>query len=146
MNEVRRLRRQSLVSAFRPAILDRHVLAVYVAGLLQSLAKRDCVKRIPLRRCAVEESDHRHRRLLCPRRLRPRSRAAEQRDELAPFHSITSSASASNLSGISRPSILARSGLYASHCGLGKRRTAGVDEYSKTPDTGYQLPQEFQPL
>src|SRR5262245_44929403 len=36
MNEVGRLRRQSLVSALRPAILDRHVLAVYVAGLLDS--------------------------------------------------------------------------------------------------------------
>jgi hypothetical protein len=33
--------------------------------------------------------------------------AAEQRDELARPHSITSSASASNLSGISRPSALA---------------------------------------
>src|SRR5262245_61974285 len=44
--------------------------------------------------------------LLRPRRKRPGSRAAEQRDELAPFHSITSSASASNLSGIWRPSAL----------------------------------------
>jgi hypothetical protein len=34
-------------------------------------------------------------------------RTAEQRDELATLHSITSSASASNLSGISRPSALA---------------------------------------
>src|SRR5262249_21369005 len=34
-------------------------------------------------------------------------RAAEQRDELAPFHSITSSARASSLSGIWRPSALA---------------------------------------
>jgi len=34
----------------------------------------------------MEESDHRHRRLLRPRRERPRgSRAAEQRDELAPL-------------------------------------------------------------
>src|SRR5262249_14161946 len=39
-----------------------------------------------------------------PRRCRP---AAEQRDELAPLHSITSSASASSLSGIWRPSVLA---------------------------------------
>src|SRR5258708_6950370 len=39
----------------------------------------------------------------------------------------------------------ARSGLYVSHYALGKRRI-GVDEYSKTPDTRYQLPQEFQPL
>ena len=41
-------------------------------------------------------------------RERPSShRAAEQRDEVAPFHSITSSASANNLSGIVRPSALA---------------------------------------
>src|SRR5262249_25474720 len=33
--------------------------------------------------------------------------AAEQRDELAPFHSITSSARASSVGGISRPSALA---------------------------------------
>src|SRR5215472_9330089 len=50
----------------------------------------------------------RHRRLLCPRCQRPPRRcAAEQRDELATFHSITSSASASNVGGISRPSALA---------------------------------------
>src|SRR5262249_51905688 len=43
------------------------------------------------------------------RRNRPRGRrAAEQRDELAAFHhSITSSASASSLGGMSRPSALA---------------------------------------
>jgi hypothetical protein len=38
----------------------------------------------------MEKSDHRYRPLLPPRRERPRSRhAAEQRDELAAFHSIT---------------------------------------------------------
>jgi hypothetical protein len=48
------------------------------------------------KRSAVEESNHRHRRLLRARRQRPRSRsAADKRDELAPFHSITSSAMAS---------------------------------------------------
>src|SRR4029077_1508465 len=59
------------------------------------------------RRETTEESNHRHRGLLRPRRERPRSRPAEQRDELAPPHSITSSASASNLSGIWRPNVLA---------------------------------------
>src|SRR5262249_51166681 len=92
-NEGGRLRRPSLVLAFRPAILDRQVLAVYVAGFLQSLPKRGCVERIPLRSCAVEESNYRHRALLRARRERQRRRrAAEQRDERAPFHSITSSA------------------------------------------------------
>jgi hypothetical protein len=45
--------------------------------------------------------------LLRPRRQRPRCHAAESCDELASFHSITSSASASSLSGIWRPSALA---------------------------------------
>src|SRR5262249_41575814 len=46
--------------------------------------------------------------LLPARRQRPRGRrAAEQRDELAPLHSITSSARASSVGGTSRPSALA---------------------------------------
>src|SRR6187455_1060500 len=46
--------------------------------------------------------------LLCPRGKRPcRHRAAEKRDELAPSHSITSSATARSLSGTSIPSALA---------------------------------------
>src|SRR6516164_7725318 len=45
---------------------------------------------------------------LRPRRERPRGRrAAEQRDEVAPFHSITSSARASTVAGTSSPSALA---------------------------------------
>ena len=48
-------------------------------------ARTWCADRI--RRRAVEEPDHRHRRLLRARRERPRDRrAAEQRDELAPPH------------------------------------------------------------
>src|SRR6516165_12193526 len=40
-------------------------------------------------RCATEKSNHRHRRLLRVRRERPRrSRAAEQRDELATFQLV----------------------------------------------------------
>src|SRR6266516_3918413 len=53
-------------------------------------------------------SNHRHRGLLRARRKRPRrSRTAEQRDELASPHSITSSARSRNDSGIVRPSALA---------------------------------------
>src|SRR5215472_15272414 len=39
-----------------------------------------------LGRTSVDISDHRHLRLLRARRERPRSHAAEKRDELAPFH------------------------------------------------------------
>src|SRR5262249_13208993 len=73
------------------AILDGRVLTVDVAGLLQTLAERGHVRCIPVRRCAVEETDHRHCRLLRARRERPRRSAAEKRDERAPFHPITSS-------------------------------------------------------
>jgi hypothetical protein len=43
--------------------------------------------RQPIRRPAVEDPNHRHRGLLRPRRKRPRCcRAAQDRDEVAPFH------------------------------------------------------------
>src|SRR5215472_10623141 len=52
--------------------------------------------------------DHRKRTLLRPRRERPRHcRAAEQRDEIAALHSITSSAVASSDDGTVTPSIRA---------------------------------------
>jgi hypothetical protein len=61
--------------------------------------------------CAVSDCT----RLLYMRCQRPRNRrAAEQRDELAPDHSITSSARASTVAGTSRPSALAVLRLIAS--------------------------------
>src|SRR5262249_7659966 len=64
-----------------------------------------------LRRCPArnlgftEPCDHWSRR--CARHERPRRRAAEQRDELAALHSITSSARASKPSGTVRSSVFA---------------------------------------
>ena len=62
-----------------------------------------------VRGCGQEHADAPHALgLLRARRERPRRRrAAEQRDELAPVHSITSSARASSVGGTVRPSILA---------------------------------------
>src|SRR5262245_9326890 len=51
--------------------------------------------------------DRRLPQLLRTRLERPCRRGAEQRDELAPLHSITSSARASTAGGISRPSAFA---------------------------------------
>src|SRR5262245_48090694 len=63
------------------------------ASFVQSLAKDGDRLRICSGRTAAEESNHRQATLLSARRERPRRRAAEQRDELAPpDHSITSSA------------------------------------------------------
>src|SRR5262249_18824393 len=57
---------------------------------------------------AAEPGDHWCRRPLRARHERPCRRAAEQRDEVAPrYHSITSSARASNVAGTSMPSAFA---------------------------------------
>src|SRR5262249_34924034 len=98
----------------RPAIVGAEVTAVGPAQSLQSLAERGQVPTT----FRIIRTPHQHRDLPHPlallraRRERPRRRsAAEQRDELAPpylrGHSMTSSASASSLSGIWRPSALA---------------------------------------
>src|SRR5215475_9990258 len=68
--------------------------------------------RVRVRRCGVEEPNHRHHRLLRARRDRPTGRrTAEQRNEVATLHvcahSITSSASESKLSEIVTLSSLA---------------------------------------
>jgi hypothetical protein len=56
----------------------------------------------------VQEPNYGHGALLRTHRDRPYSdRAAEQSDELAPPHSITSSAVASSVGGTARPSALA---------------------------------------
>src|SRR5262245_1634664 len=79
-----------------------------MARLLQPLSKRAQTLHVVLKRCGAEEADHRECRLLRVRRERPRSsRAADKRDELPALHSITSSARASTVGGISRPSALA---------------------------------------
>ena len=86
-NQIGRQRRQSIILTLGPAVLDRHVAALDIAGFAQALAECGDVARERVRRPAVKKPDHRHRRLLRPRRERPRHRrAAEQRYELPPPH------------------------------------------------------------
>src|SRR5262249_42996200 len=100
--------RQPLELTLCPAIFDRHVLALDIAGVLEALAECAHTVRKRVRRCTAEEPNHRHSRLLRARRKRPRAgRAAEQRDERASLHSITSSARPSSGSGTVSPSALA---------------------------------------
>src|SRR6516225_8013477 len=90
-----------------PTIFDHDVAALHIAALIQSPTKRSNTG-VVLRSCTVEESYHRHRRLLRPRRQRPCRRRAEKGDELAALHhSITSSAIESTSCETSRPSALA---------------------------------------
>src|SRR5262249_45965513 len=83
--------------------LDRHVLALDKSLFLQTLLECRHEMHEPCRRRAAKKANHRHRRLLRARRERPCRHAAEKRDELAPVHSITSSARASTVCGTSKP-------------------------------------------
>jgi hypothetical protein len=65
---------------------SRHILAFDIARFLQTLVERRDLLAQRSGRCGVEEAGHRHRRLLCARGGRPRCRAAEQSDEIAPPH------------------------------------------------------------
>src|SRR5262245_18322145 len=93
----------------RPTILDGDALAFEKSGVVKALSESIDYVCETTGRCASKKPDHRHPRLLRPCRQRPRRRrAAEQRDDLSPpHHSITSSARASTVAGISRPSALA---------------------------------------
>jgi hypothetical protein len=74
---------------------------------LIAFAMRTCHSRI-IRDESREHADPPHSlRLLRARGERPRSRAAEQRDETAPPHSMTSSARPSSMGGTSMPIALA---------------------------------------
>src|SRR5262249_53162530 len=99
---------QSVELAASPTKLNYDVVAFEEPPLAQAFTERGEHTLRVLRRPAAHEPNHRHRGLLRARRERPRGRTAEQRDELAAAaHSITSLASASNLSGTVRPSTLA---------------------------------------
>src|SRR5258708_34394020 len=90
-HQIGRQGRQSVVLAFCPPILDRHVATFDKTGLIQALMECGQEARESFPRSTVEEPDHWHSRLLRPRAYRPRGcRAAEPRDERAPPHSLTS--------------------------------------------------------
>src|SRR5262245_34164301 len=89
---------------FCETVFDRHIAAVDITGFTQAATERGREIGPVILTERVQEPDHRHRRLLRARRERPSHRAAEQRDELASLHSITSSARATSSGGKSRPS------------------------------------------
>ena len=109
-NQVGRQRRQSVVLAVRPAIFDRQVSTLDKPGFNQAPTESGCIN-LP---CRIVSGPDQQRpdpadalTLLCPRRQRPRSRTAEQSDELPPPHSITSSARPRSVTGKVMPSVFA---------------------------------------
>src|SRR5262249_10715371 len=86
---------------------DGYIASFDIAQVVQALAERCQAIRCRWSSRA-QPSDYRFRRLLTARCERPRDcRAAEQRYERAALHSITSSARARTVAGMSRPSALA---------------------------------------
>ena len=79
---------QSIILILRPAILDRHILALDVARFTKALAECGQIACTIDRRRAAKESYHRHRWLLRARRERPRRyrAAAKQDHEIAPSY------------------------------------------------------------
>src|SRR5215472_11134988 len=109
-DQFRRMFANALHIAPGPAGIDLHIAAIGPAQLLQALPeRRDAGFCLRITHGEwYEHADAPHPLgLLRARRERPRGRAADERDELAPFHSITSSASASSVGGRSSPSALA---------------------------------------
>jgi len=74
-NEIDRQFRQTIVPALRPAVFDRHVLALDVAGLGEAAPERSQHVGPLGRRPGIDEPDHRHRLL----RARPRGAKPQQR-------------------------------------------------------------------
>ena len=73
--------------ALRPAIFDRHVLAIYVTGFAQPFKKGGQVSRPILGKSGIHESDHRHCRLLGVGQARPRHRrTTEKSNKIATLH------------------------------------------------------------
>src|SRR5262245_8938111 len=70
-------------SIFRRAVFDQHVLALDEARFLQTLAERGDQVREVGERGVPQETNNRHRRLLCARCERPGCRAAQTADEVS---------------------------------------------------------------
>src|SRR5262249_45169202 len=125
LNQIGRKAWQSVELPICPSRFDHNGLTLNVTALFETLPKRGQELHVRISRSRAHEANDRYHRLLRTRRERPGNRrAAEQRDELATAaHSITSSASASSVGGISTPNAFAvarlttRSNLVASSTG-----------------------------
>src|SRR5262249_44457402 len=88
-------------------VVDVDGLSVHIAQIAQGREERFKSRRPQCPGIKREEAEPRYSWLRTCRERPRRCRAAEQRDERAALHSITSSARASSVGGTSRPSALA---------------------------------------
>src|SRR5262245_13465586 len=90
--------RQSVELTIGRAMFDCDIAAFDIAGFLQALS--DSTEPSVILVGATEQADQRHRRLLRPRRYRPRSRAAEQREALPSLQLIELNAAVPSRAGL----------------------------------------------
>src|SRR6516164_5453416 len=89
-------------------MLDCHVPALDMTSFGETPSETGETNVIGFRRPLAQITDHRDDRLLRTNHLRiGEGHAGKQRDKLAPLHSITSSARAESVGGISNPSVFA---------------------------------------
>src|SRR6516164_7330970 len=110
-NQFRRILSHGICTRATPTVVDPHVAARSPPCFLQTLCERANTS-VPFRIVSSQIDEHADAphalALLRPRHEWPRHRrAAEQCDELAPLHSITSSARPERGSGTVMPSALA---------------------------------------
>src|SRR3974377_484834 len=103
---------------FWPAVFNCNVASLDETFARKTLEERGQRIGDLIRRASVQIADHRHHGLLRVRGERPCNRTAEKRYELAPSHSITSSAVTGSDGGIVSPSALAVF-RFAAHSELG---------------------------
>src|SRR5829696_8777490 len=109
---------QAVGPLLRPAIFDRDIATFDIAHIAEALAEAAQPARVLVGGGAAEEADHRYP-LLRARRKQRRRRAGKSREDLAPPHSITSSARARSVGGIVRLSALAVFRFITSSCLVG---------------------------
>jgi len=87
MNQIACHRRQSIIVALSPVVLDSNVMAIDITGLPESFQKRRQGPRIILRGGSIEKSDDRHCRLLRVSHGRPSGGSANySSNEIASSH------------------------------------------------------------
>src|SRR5262249_50917725 len=98
---------QPIIAVLRRAVFNRYVLSLDMAGVAEPETERGQTRCIRAGRADAEETDDRHRLLLRAEGARGSHHAAQEQHQLAPRHSMTSSAWASIVGGTVSPSSLA---------------------------------------